>query len=185
MNTFDNFCSDLFEEAKRFLEIAIESEKKTPPDEAAIHANQHACLLIGMCALEAYLNGISEEMCLSELMPLHEKGILLEKEIRLEKGEFVITNSLKMSRMTDRVELLYKRYKKEELTAEISWWVTLRQGIEARNKITHPKEHVTLTNQFLERVLQAIVDCMSALYRAVYSRDFPKTGLLLASRLSF
>lgn len=180
MNEFDNFCGSLLEESKRFLEKAKE-EKSAEGKEAY----QHACLLLAMCSLEAYINGIVEEMCLSPKMPIHIKAILLEKEMKLEKGEFNLTNSLKMSKLTDRIEILYKRYNKVELNDSENWWRELKSGIDLRNKITHPKEKVKITNELLSKLLQAILDCLSSIYLAVYKRKFPKSNLSLTSRYDF
>ncbi len=185
MSTFDKFCADLLEESKRFLEKAKELEKTNQPDEDGIKAFQHACLLLGVCSLEAYINGIGEEMSLSEKIPIHVRGILLEKEVRLDKGEFVLSDSLRMSRMTDRIEVLYRKYKGTEIDKSETWWPTIKSGIDLRNKITHPKEVVKISNAFLTKILQAILDCLSVLYWAVYKREFPKANLQLTSRLDF
>lgn len=180
MSEFDNFCSDLLEESKRFLEKA-----KTEKNINGIKAFQHSCLLLGFCSLEAFVNGISEEMCLSPKFPIHLKAILLEKEYRLEKGRFILSNSLKMTRLTDRIEVLYRRYKRMELTDSETWWSTIKYGIDLRNKITHPKEEFKITNEILENILQAILDCLTSLYRAVYKGKFPKANLQLNSKFDF
>src|SRR4030042_1496324 len=57
MNEIDIFASELFEEAKRFLEKAREDENKEGQK-----AYLHAALLLGMSSLEAHINAISEEM---------------------------------------------------------------------------------------------------------------------------
>ena len=109
----------------------------------------------------------------------------MEKDLRLEKGDFNLTNSLKMSRLTDRIEILYKRYKKIELNDSESWWKEIKSGIDLRNKLTHPKEKVTITDESLSKLLQAVLDCLSTIYFAVYKRKFPKANLLLTSKLDF
>lgn len=180
MNDFDLFCSELLEESKRFLEKAKEEKP-----EANKKAYQHACLLLSICALEAYINGISEEITLAANFPMHIKGILLEKEIRLDKGEFVLTESLKMSRLTEKIELLYKRYSRKDLTDDYDWWQTIKHGIDFRNKLTHPKQELKLTDEFLEKNLKAILDCLTTIYKSVYKRTFPKSNYSLISKLNF
>lgn len=180
MSDFDEFCGSLLEESKRFLEKAKE-EKSNEGKQAYLHA----CLLLSMCSLEAYINGIAEEMCLSPKVPIHIKAVLMERELRLEKGDFVLTNSLKMSRLSDRIEILYKRYKKNELNDSETWWREIKSGMDLRNKLTHPKEKVKLTDESLSKLLQAILDCLSTIYSAVYRRKFPRANLLLTSKLDF
>lgn len=180
MNDFDIFCSELLEESKRFLEKA-----KTEKNEDGIKAYQHACLLLAVCSLEAYINGIAEEMCLAPKMPLHVKAFLQEKELRIESGDFVISNSLKMSRLTERIEILYRRYSGEELTDKEKWWIMVKNGIDLRNKITHPKSETKITNDLLEKILQAILNCLTILYQKIYKRRFPKAHLQLTSKQDF
>ena len=180
MNSFDTFCNELLEQSKRFTE---KSKSETKPDGKI--AYQHASLLLAICALEAYVNGISEEITLAKSFPIHEKGILLEKEIKLEKGEWTITNSLKISRLTDKIELLYKRHTRTELNDNHSWWTTLKHGIDLRNKLTHPKEEVKLSDAINERVIHAVIECVSILYKAIYKRQFPKSNLSLVSKFDF
>ena len=180
MNNFDIFCSDLLEESKRFLE---KSRVETNPN--AIKAYQHACLLLTVCSLEAYINGISEEMCLTPKIPMHIKAVLLEKELRIKKGDFFISNSLKMSRLSERIEILYRRYKGIELTDTEKWWSMIKMGIDIRNKITHPKDETNISNDLLTKILQAVLDCLTVLYKAIYKRNFPKANMQLNSKYDF
>lgn len=178
MNEFDKFCSELLEQAKRLLE-----KSKDEKSNEGKQAYNNASLLMSICSLEAYINGIAEEVCMAVDYPLQLKGALLEKEIRLESGEFIITNSLKMYRLTDRIEILYKKHGQKSLTE--AWWVTLKHGIELRNKITHPKESVVITTEILEQVILAVIECLQTLYKAVYNRNFPKGNRYLNSSLTF
>lgn len=180
MSAFDNFCNELLEQSKRFNE---KSKSETKPEGKV--AYQHASLLLAICALEAYVNGISEEITLAKFFPIHEKGVLLEKEIKLEKGEWIITNSLKISRLTDKIELLYKRHTRAELSDTHSWWITLKNGINFRNKLTHPKDQVKLSDAENEKIIQAVIECVSILYKAVYKRQFPKSNFSVVSKFDF
>jgi len=180
MNDFDNFCFELLEQAKQFREKA--KKEKNP---FGIKAYRHACLLITICSLEAYINGISEELTLAHGFPIHVKGVLLEKKVRLNKGVFEITNNLMMSRLTEKIEILYKRYCKKNLTDSETWWPILQNGIDLRNKLTHPKEKVELTDEFLEKLLLSIIECLSTLYKGVYKTSFPKHNLGLCSKHDF
>lgn len=180
MNAFDVFCNDLLEEAKRFNE-----KSNSESNLEGKKAYQHASLLLTICALEAYINSISEEITIAKAFPIHEKGILLEKEVKLQKGEWVLTDNLKMSRLTDKVELLYKRHTGIVLENTQKWWPILKTGIECRNKITHPKSEVIMSNDFCEKVIRSVIECLAELYKAVYKRKFPKSHLSIISKLDF
>lgn len=180
MSEFDDFCSDLLEQAKRYLEKA-----KADSDVSHQYAYKNACLLLTICALEAYINGISDEVTLGPNFPLHLKAILLEKEIRLTKGEFKLSDSLKMSRLSEKIEVLYRRYNRKVINDEESWWPILQSGIDLRNKLTHPKDKLDFSEDFLEKILKSTIECISCLYRCVYKREFPKKNLNVVSRLDF
>ena len=181
MNAFDNFCNDLLEQSKRLNE-----KRKLEKNPDGKKAYQHASLLLAICALEAYINGISEELTIAKDFPIHEKGILLEKEVKLNNGEWEINNKkLKMSRLVDKIELLYRRHKRKVLDDTERWWPLLILGIDYRNKITHPKTNVEIPEDFTDKVIDSVIQCISVLYLAVYKRKFPKSNLSLTSKLDF
>ena len=118
MTVFDEFCSSLLEEAKRFLEKAVEANT----EEAKV-AYCHSAILIGISSLEAYVNGIAEELITWKDIPLNEKSLLVEKEIELKNGAFRLTNKLRIFRLKDRIEYLYRKFKKSTLKDnDEPWW---------------------------------------------------------------
>ncbi len=93
MTDFDAFAVQLLEEAKRFLEKAKEVE-----DPTAEAAYLHAALMLSFCALEAQVNSIGEEFSIRTDISAHERGLILERDVKLEKGEFRLQSSLKSKR---------------------------------------------------------------------------------------
>lgn len=66
-----------------------------------------------MSALEACLNSMAEELLIEpygDSYTVYERALLLEKEVRFERGEYYLSNSLKISRITDRIEFLYYKF---------------------------------------------------------------------------
>ena len=180
MNEFDEFCTELLEESKRFFE-----KSKEENDPEAQKAYNNASLLLAICALEAYINGISEEICLAHGYPLQIKSALLEKEIRLENGEFALSGSLKMSRLIDRIEIIYRKHMQRPISDSEEWWIDLKQGIDYRNRLVHPKDALNISIEMLERVIRAVIGCLTALYKAVYKRKFPKGTATITSSMTF
>ena len=180
MNSFDSYCNELLEQSKRFNE---KSKIEKNPD--GIKAYRNSSLLLAICALEAFVNGISEEITIATNFPMHSKGILLEKEVRLEKSNWTLTNTPKISRLVDKIELLFHRHKRAELSITETWWPILKEGIDFRNKTTHPKESIAIPEGFNNKIIQSVLECLSTLYKAIYKRDFPKSQLSLVSRLEF
>ncbi len=91
MTDFDAFAIQLLEESKRFLEKAKEVEDLT-----AEAAYLHAALMLAFCALEAQVNSIGEEFSIRTDISAHERGLILERNVRLENGEFKLQPSLRM-----------------------------------------------------------------------------------------
>ena len=94
MEQFDFFGQQLFEEAKYYLENAkLESENA-----AKAEAFMHASLLLGMSALEAYVNSISEELCKSFNLSIYERSLLSEKQINkvLQGEDFMLPKDAKV-----------------------------------------------------------------------------------------
>src|SRR5689334_6212928 len=105
MNTVDEFAATLLEEAKRFLERAKDAQGDT-----AEAPNLHAALLLSLCSLEAYVNASADGFSTRTDLSVHEKGILLERDVQLVDGSFQVTNKLRISRLEDRIELLHQKF---------------------------------------------------------------------------
>ena len=180
MDSIDTFASLLLEEAKRFLEIASEAS-----EEEGVNANLHASMVLAFCALEAHINAVSDEMAFQKGLTAHEKSILMEREVRLENGQYKLKNDLKMYRLEDRILFLFARFTKSTLDKNVLWWAKLKASLKVRNRISHPKDVTILTNQDVADGIQAIVDCLDALYQAIYGRRLPASTRGLQSRMTF
>ena len=133
MADFDDFASSLLDESKRFLEKATEAKTKPPQD-----AYLHASLLLAFCSLEAHINAISEEFADRPEFSIHEKGLLQEKEVRLQDGAFVLMG-LRMSRLEERILFLHRHFSGKPLDTTVGWWAQLNASLSIRNRLTHPK----------------------------------------------
>lgn len=174
----DAFAASLLEEAKRFLERANEAKAT-----AAEAPNLHAALLLAFSALEAHVNSVADEMAIRPDLSVHAKGALLEREVRLVKGEFVLDTRLKINRLEDRILLLHRIGSKP--TPDGAWLSSLRSATILRNQLTHPKDVPVITPAAVVRALEAVIDTIDALYNAVYKKRFPAGQRKLQSTLSF
>jgi len=179
MADIDAFATSLLEESKRFFEKA-----SAESDQAAKAAYLHSALLLGFCSLEAHVNAISEDFVNRPELSAHEKGVLLEKEARLENGEFVL-GGLRMHRMEDRISFLHRRFSGLPVDKKALWWSELAGAIDLRNKLSHPKEATAITAQSVERALRSIIDSIDALYQSIYKRKFPAANMGMQSKLDF
>jgi len=180
MTTFDEFSSNLLEEAKRFYEIAKETS-----DVTAKKAYLHASLLISISSLEAFINGISNDFKNASSLSLFENSFLQEKEIEFKNGDFLITNRLKMSRLTERIEFLFRKFNKTRLDKRAKWWQNLKEGISLRNNIVHPKEYHEIQEKHIEATLKAVIECINKLFLAIYKKKLPSINMGLDSKLTF
>jgi hypothetical protein len=176
----DDFATSLLEEAKRFLEKAVEESEP-----AVQNAYLHAGLLLAFSSLEAHVNAIAEEFAGRPELTPHERGILLEKEIYLKDGEFRI-GGLRMYRLTDRIEFLHNRFTGTPLDkASAAWWSDLGNATDLRNKLTHPKEAQVVSVESVRRATHCVIDAIDALYQAIYGKKFPAANRGLQSRMEF
>jgi hypothetical protein len=182
MNTADNidtFASFLLEEAKRFLERAVEAKGGNGE-----MPNLHAALLLAVCALEGHVNSVADEMAQRDGVTAHEKGILLERDVRLVNGKFALETALRIWRLEDRLSLIHARFAVYPVS-DASWRSRLSSALDLRNKLTHPKEIAPLTIAAVRNSIQAILDTIDALYVGLYNRPYPMKSLGLTSKLSF
>jgi hypothetical protein len=180
VSTFDEFSSNLLEEAKRFFEIAKDSG-----DLMARRAYLHASLLLSISSLEAFVNGIAIDFKNFSGLSLHEKAFLEEKQIMLKNGKFFITDQLRMTRLTERVEFLFVKFNKALLDKQSKWWQNLKEGISLRNNMVHPKEYHDIEDKQIQATLLAVIECINNLFRAVYRKKLPSFNMGLNSKLNF
>jgi hypothetical protein len=142
----DRFASSLLEEAKRFLEKA-----STEGDPAGQVAYLHAALNLAFCSLEAHINAVAEELAAhKEFSSPHDQGVFLEKEVRLEDGEFKL-KALRIYHLDDRILFLHKRVTGKLIDKAATWWSELAVAMKLRNKLTHPKEAPGISRNLWQR----------------------------------
>lgn len=181
MQETEDFAFALLEEAKRFLERAIDSagtEGETP--------NLHASLLLGFASIEAHLAAFASGVGVLKDLTVHERSILEEREVALQYGKFeLLKNKIKMIRLEDRVLFIYRRFSGKPLDRNESFWGRLSEAVKLRNALTHPKGATPVSPKAVGDALQAIIDTLDALFVAVYGRNFPSVGRGLQSKLTF
>src|SRR5665213_53023 len=180
VNDADAFALSLLEESKRFLEKA----KAADPED--IPPFLHAALLLSFCSLEAHVNAIADDFAteISDLT-LHEIGPLREKEVRLEDGRFVLSNTLRMVRLEDKIRFICSRFgRKKPVDFSESWWTKLTDAIRVRNELTHPKGSVALKAESVAAAIEAIIGTLDAMYLGIYGNGFPAAGLRLDTPLT-
>lgn len=179
MANIDEFATSLLEEAKRFLEKASDHA-----DDTARTAFLHAALILAFCSLEAHVNAIGEEFASRPELPLHAKGVLLEKEVKLNDGEFTL-GGLRMYRLEDRIQFLHKQFSGKSLDKTVQWWGELKNAIDTRNKLTHPKDAHPIKIGQVGSAIEAVITTIDSLYRAIYKTGFPAAKRGLHSRIEF
>lgn len=177
---FDEFVDSLMEESKALFEKA-----KSSTDSFTKNTYLHASLLLSLSYLESCVNSIISEILVepyNNKYGIMEQSILLEKEIKFDRGRLNLSEKLKMSRLTDRIELLTYIIKNQEISPTDTWFTTLKQSIDLRNKLVHPKEAVVVTEKQVENALNSVLDTVNHLYQAVYKKKLPSYNRGLSSK---
>lgn len=178
---FDRFFEQLLEESKFLYE---QSHKVSDDEHRDIFL--HSSLLTVISALEACIYSIAEELLIEpykDNYSLLEQSMLLEREIIFEKGKYKLGNNLKMTRITERLELLFVKFLKEKWDPTVSWFSQLKQSIKLRNEIVHPKAIISITTHQVEIAIKAVLETINELYKAIYKKALPTYSLGSASKL--
>ncbi len=181
MSAIDDFASSLLEESKRFLEKARDCDGGSIEQTAYLHA----ALMLGSCSLDAHVNSLATDFQNRPEMTVHDLGILLEREVRLEDGEFMLKKDLRISRLEDRIQFLHKRCSGKAVNKNEQWWSDLAAATSLRNQLTHPKQVPAISVDAVARAIQAIIDTLDVLYLAIHKSKFPAASDGLLSRLNF
>jgi hypothetical protein len=168
MSEFIKYSQDIMEAAKGFRTQAI-----VLPEGKLKQAFFRASLLHACSFLESHLNYMAEHFTKSEIFSIHEKGVLLEREVRLENGVFILTNNLKISRITDRIELLMAKCSNVPFKEKPKWYSNLERILKSRNSLVHPKEVHKLSESDLDLALTCVLDATNSLYLMVFKKRLP------------
>jgi len=180
LNDIDILSRRLLEQAKRFLELAVEQQGKEGEFPYCV-----AALLSGFSALEAHVNAIAEELAERKGCGILEKSILLEKDFKLISGKYSLTKSLKMYRMEDRISFILKNFSSVTFPPKETWWGEFADGTQLRNDLVHPKGEVTVDIPTVRRALLAIIELLEYIYRAVFTKGHPSYNRGIHSNLTF
>ena len=179
-DTTDDFATLLLEEAKGFL-----AKYRSHREDPAAVAYLHAAMLLGYCSLEAHINNVAADFADRQELTIQEQGILQERNVELKNGQFKLTNTLKMVRIEDRFEFLYRRFQNRPLNKSERWWGLLKAGFDIRNAITHPRILRRVTEKEVTDSLKAVLEAIDVLFLAVYRKPYPGKGRQLDSSLEF
>jgi hypothetical protein len=181
MADIDDFAIQLFDEAKRFLEKA----QACDVDAAGREAFLHASLNLGFCALEAHLNAIADDFATIQDLSLQDKSLMFERRIELIDGKFELSEQLQMYRLWDRLLFFGRRFSGETMDTSSPFWGELKNALNIRNDLTHPKVKPEVTIESVQRALAAILETLDVLYHRVYRKGYPSLRRGLASNMSF
>lgn len=179
---FDKFVNHLLDESKVFFE---QSTRTSDPFSKLSYL--HASLLLVMSSLEACINSIVEEIMIGEYKDsytLLEQSLLLEREIIFNKGHYQLGNGLKISRMIEKIELIYFKFNGKEIDSNEQWIIQLKQSIDFRNKLVHPKEYVNISEKQVHIAIESVVETINVLYLTVYKVKFPVYDLGIQSKIA-
>src|SRR5208283_4116733 len=116
LSNVDDYAFDLLNKAKRFYE-----KGKQATDDIAISSFFQASIIFSIMFLETTVFSISEELCMRKDLSLLEKALLLEKTIVFDKGMYSLSDKLKMSKLTDKIEFLLIRFNSKFDKSKLTW----------------------------------------------------------------
>lgn len=180
MNSFDEYSDRLIENSK-FLYLKAVITK----NENAKQAFLQSSILIAYCALDAYVYSICEELFENDRISIFEKSFLVEKDLAFINGKFSLSNNLKMTRITDRIEYLFNYFGHNPVNKNTHWWNQIKDGYKLRNNIVHPKQTKIISEGDVEKSILSISECINALFKIIYKRKYPLHSKKLDTRCNY
>ena len=77
----------------------------------------------------------AEELFENGKISIFEKSFLVEKDLSFKNGKFTLSNNLKMTRITDRIEYLFNYFDHKPINKKTLWWNHINDGYTLRNNI--------------------------------------------------
>lgn len=168
MSDFVDYSRNLMDSAKGFRMHALGL-----PEGEVKQAFLRAALLHACSFLEAHLNYMAEHFTENAMFSLHEQGVLLEREVRFDDGVFHLVNKLKISRITDRIDLLLSKCSSNSSADKAGWYPELARTLRTRNSLVHPKDTHLLSESDVQLALVCILNAANKLYSAVFKKGLP------------
>lgn len=172
MSDFEAYSNELLTSSKKFLEEANSNISTSEKQRLLRSALTHAFFF-----LEAQLNYLAAHFSNSPDFSVLERALLTERDIALDKGRFVVSDKIKFYRLEDRVEFLLAQFSADLAKSKGTWFSNLKASVKVRNRLVHPKEAHVLEIKDVEITILAVLDCLSALYLAVFGKAFPPAAL--------
>jgi hypothetical protein len=167
LTSSDEFARELFEDAKQALKQA-----KSNTTEPLKQRHLRHSLLTAFSFLELQIELIAQHFKNSDFFTLHERGVLIQKEVVFDKGVFRLKDVTRYTRLADRMFLLQHKFAGCKLT-ERSWWDRLLNSTERRNSVAHPRGPIELDTDETEKDLLAILGCANDLFEIVFHKGLP------------
>lgn len=163
-----------FEYAKAFY---AKSKLATKPDERKTYVE--VCFALGFSFLEGTLSYISDHFADSRGFDTFERSIMNEQDLRIVRGQPQAAG-VKYRTLEERLQFLFWRFSHKPFDTQQKWWSALKQAINQRNDLMHPKKGAALTEDDAERCLLAILEATDCLFKTVFNNSWPKAkrGLL-------
>lgn len=171
MSSGDEFARELFEDAKHSLFLA-----KTQGDSVIQQRHLRHSLFTAFSFLELQIELISAHFKNSNFFSIHERGIIGQREVKLERGVFRLKDAVRFTRLSDRMLLLQNKFKGNKL-AERAWWGPLMRATERRNLVAHPRGPLILDLDETEKDILATLQCANDLFEIVFGKGLPYAGL--------
>ena len=167
MSDVDEYARDVFQSAKTFLFRA-----QTAQDDRAKQAYLRASILSATCFLECQVNHLCDHFSHRREFTLHERALLMERDVRLSDGKFKLGNE-RFYRVEDRILFLLGKFCADFDKTSHDWWAQYKIAVNTRNSIAHPRETVVLIYAEVESSLKGILRLVDFLLRKIFGKGLP------------
>ena len=165
-----DFIWALFEDVDHFLREADKNQNDLMSQQRHLRVS----ILCAWGAFEGWINKTCSDFATtdSSLAPC-ELGFLLERRVRLEKGEFYVSNSDKYESTEAKLEFLLRRFGQTKLNKSTVQWERYQAAKHMRDSIVHPKNNrpMKLEVADVKQAVKALKDYINLMSNKIYKRS--------------
>lgn len=165
---------DYLKDSRHFFDGA---ESATHLDDAK--RQYRASVIIGMSALEAYVNYLADTFAQSSVYPHYEVAFLSDRKFGVDDDRFDILDQFEFHRIEEKLRFLLKKYVPSFDFEQEKHWAQFLAFKKFRDSIAHPRfdEDQTTKSEYsqqIKRGLDAVISLIDILCQGIFQKPLRK-----------
>lgn len=134
-----------------------------------------ASVIVGMSALEAFVNYLADTFAQSSVYPHYEVAFLSDRKFGVSDDRFAILDQLEYHRIEEKLRFLLKKYVSSFDFEQDRHWAQFLAFKKLRDSITHPRfdEDQTTKSEYSQQIkhgLDAVISLIDVLCQGIFQK---------------